>query len=143
MIISQPVGLLLCSNVQDSGGAFRVSIYSPYVILNRTALPLQIKSKALFGTSKAATGHGTINNEDMQQTRPFLFSFPTDDQKNRALIRIGDSAWSKPQSLDAIGSTYETGLTSHDGKSTMHVGVAVDEGEGKVDLVKFKYNMSY
>lgn len=109
-----------------------MSIYAPYVILNRTALPLHIKSKALFGSSRTSAGHGTVDNDDVQRTRPFLFSFPTDDQKNRALIRVGDSSWSKPQSFDAIGSTYEIGLASTSGKTTMLIGVAVDEGEGKV-----------
>ena len=111
-------------------------MYAPYVILNRTALPLQIKSKALFGTSRISSGHGTVSNDDVQQTRPFLFSFPTDDQKNRALIRVGDSAWSKPQSFDAIGSTYEVGVAANSGKTTMLNGVSVDEGAGKVSTSK-------
>lgn len=102
------------------------------MILNRTALPLQIKSKALFGTSRVSSGHTTVSNDDVQQTRPFLFSFPTDDQKNRALVKVGDSAWSKPQSFDAIGSTYEVKLAANSGKANMLLGVAVDEGAGKV-----------
>ncbi len=61
-----------------------------------------------------------------------MFSFPTDDHKNRALIKIDESSWSKPQSFDAIGSGYDVTLQSPTGRSEMHVGIKVEEGEGKV-----------
>ena len=61
-----------------------------------------------------------------------MFSFPTDDRKNRALIKVGNSEWSKPQSFDAIGSTYSVTLQSASGRQEMDIGVEVEEGEGKV-----------
>ncbi len=63
-----------------------------------------------------------------------MFSYPSDDRKNRALLKVGDSAWSKPQSFDAIGSTFNAVLPSSDSKSEMHVGISVAEGEGKYKL---------
>lgn len=123
-------------NIPDSGGAFKVAVYSPYVILNRTGLELDVRSKAFLGSAKAAAGAGVFANTQGDSTRaqPFMFSFPTDDHKNRALIKVGDSNWSKPQSFDAIGSTYDVALPSVQGRSDMHVGVTVEEGEGKVSL---------
>jgi vacuolar protein sorting-associated protein 13A/C len=36
--------ILLYSRPPDSGGAFKVQIYSPYVIVNKTGLPFSVKS---------------------------------------------------------------------------------------------------
>jgi vacuolar protein sorting-associated protein 13A/C len=69
---------------------------------------------------------------EAQKAKPFMFSFPTDDRKNRALLKVGDSEWSKPQSFDAIGSTYSVALNSSTGRQEMDIGVSVEEGEGKV-----------
>ena len=46
-------------NVPDSGGSFRITVYSPYVILNRTGLEVDIRSKAYFGSAKSAAGQST------------------------------------------------------------------------------------
>ena len=119
--------------IPDSGGAFKVTVYSPYVVLNRTGLELDIRSKAFMGATKSAAGQNIFaNREETQQPKPLMFSFPTDDKKNRALIKIGDSQWSRPQSFDAIGSSYNVTLASNSGRSEMNIGVHVEEGEGKV-----------
>ncbi|KAF1991838.1 vacuolar protein sorting-associated protein 13 [Aulographum hederae CBS 113979] len=123
-------------SIPDSGGAFKVTVYSPYVILNRTGLELDVKSKAFMGSTKSAAGIFADTDNDASKALPFMFSFPTDDNKNRALIKVGDSAWSKPQSFDAIGSTYDVTLASSSGRSEMHIGVTVSEGEGKYNLCK-------
>ncbi|EME44915.1 hypothetical protein DOTSEDRAFT_70827 [Dothistroma septosporum NZE10] len=126
-------------NVPDSGGAFKITIYSPYVILNRTGLELDIRSKAaFFGGTKSAAGSGTFadTEEDARRATPFMFSFPTDDRKNRALIKVGDSAWSQPISFDAIGANTDVKLPSESGREEMHCGVSVTEGEGKYKLTK-------
>jgi len=120
--------------VPDSGGAFKVTVYSPYILLNRTGLELDVRSKVFLGATRAAAGQGFFSNSNAEPRRatPLMFSFPTDDQKNRALIKIGDSEWSKPLSFNAIGSTYEATVPSSNGRSEMHLGVSVSQGEGKV-----------
>ncbi|KAI9714321.1 MAG: hypothetical protein M1820_000282 [Bogoriella megaspora] len=125
-------------NMPDSGGAFKVSVYAPYLVLNRTAMELDVRSKAFMGAAKSAAGQNVFANaeNDTRKAQPFMFSFPTDDRKNRALLKVGDSAWSKPQSFDAIGSNYDVTLPSASGRSEMHVGVSVEEGEGKYKLTK-------
>ena len=126
------MALTRVSNIPNSGGAFRVTIYSPYIILNRTGLELDVRSKTFLGSSKAAAGQRVFANRDEAHSpKPFMFSFPTDDRKNRSLLKVGDSQWSKPLSFDAIGSSYEAVLPSSSG-SEMHVGVHIKEGEGKV-----------
>lgn len=124
-------------NIPNSGGAFKLTVYSPYVILNRTGLELDIRSKAFLGATKSAAGQGTfVNTEGAHKPVPFMFSFPTDDKKNRAMIKVGESAWSKPVSFDAIGSTTAISLPAESGRSEMNCGLTVEEGEGKYKLTK-------
>ncbi|KAF9888012.1 hypothetical protein FE257_009402 [Aspergillus nanangensis] len=92
-------------NIPDSGGAFKVSIYSPYLILNKTGLSMDIQSKAFLQSARAAAGQG-------------------------------GSAWSRPQSFEALGSTTEVVLPDRHGKSEFHAGVSVAEGQGKYKLTK-------
>ncbi len=124
------------TNIKDSGGAFRVSIYSPYVLLNKTGLDMSVHSKAFFGSSKTSASQGARTSSGHGKALPMLYSYATDDRRNRSLLKIGDSSWSKPQSFDAIGSSYEVVLPSSSGKSELHVGVSVTEGEGKYSLSK-------
>src|SRR2546429_5907278 len=96
------------SIIPNSGGAFRVSIYSPYVILNKTGLDINIKSKSLLQQAKAAAGQSLTDSGDSGRRKalPYMFSYPNnDDQRNRVILKVGDSNWSRPQSFDAIGST--------------------------------------
>ena len=125
-------------NVPDSGGAFKITVYSPYVILNRTGMELDIRSKANFGSTKSAAGQGTFADTegDTRKSLPFMFSFPTDDRKNRALLKVGKSTWSQPVSFDAIGAAVDVKLPAEGGRSEMHAGLIVEEGEGKYKLTK-------
>ncbi|EMC98060.1 hypothetical protein BAUCODRAFT_32061 [Baudoinia panamericana UAMH 10762] len=125
-------------NVPDSGGAFKITIYAPYVILNRTGLELDIRSKAYFSSSKSAAGQQAFaDTEDEARTaKPFMFSHPTDDRRNRAVIKLGDSSWSQPVSFDAIGANVDVKLPAQSGRAEMHAGLNVMEGEGKYKLTK-------
>ena len=126
-------------NIPDSGGAFKITVFSPYVILNRTGLELDIRSKAAyFGSTKAAAGNLTFadTDEDAGKAKPFMFSFPTDDRKNRALIKVGQSTWSPPVSFEAIGANVDIKLPAESGRTEMHCGLSVTEGEGKYKLTK-------
>lgn len=125
-------------NVPDSGGAFKITIYAPYVILNRTGLELDVRSKAYFGSTKSAAGQSTFADveEDARKAKPFMFSYPTDDRRNRALIKVGKSGWSPPVSFDAIGATVDVKLPAESGRMEMHAGLVVTEGEGKYKLTK-------
>lgn len=125
-------------NIKNSGGAFKVSVYSPYVILNKTGLDISVQSKAMFGSAKSAAGQGirTESGSGDRKAAPYMYSYPTDDRKNRSMLKIGDSGWSKPQSFDAIGSTFEVVVPSAHGNSELRAGVSVAEGEGKYSLTK-------
>lgn len=125
--------------IPDSGGAFRVTVYSPYVILNKTGLEINIKAKSLLQPAKTAAGQGLHTDSadtERRKALPYMFAFGADDQRNRALLKVGDSHWSKPQSFDAIGSTVDVVLPSSTKNTEIHVGIAVKSGEGKYKMTK-------
>jgi len=125
--------------VPDSGGAFKVTVYSPYVILNKTGLDLNIRAKGFMQSSRAAAGQFPLidlSEDDRPKAKPMMFSFAHEDHRNRATLKIGDSEWSKPQSFDAIGSATEVVLQSTAKNSEIHVGIDVESGEGKYKLTK-------
>jgi vacuolar protein sorting-associated protein 13A/C len=128
------------SNYPDGGGAFKVAIFSPYIVLNRTGLNLSVQAQQqqqfLSHAKVAPQGTFTDDQTDAGKALPFMFSYPTENKKNRALIKVGESNWSKPQSFDAIGSTYTVTLPSTKSRADMHLGVSVAEGEGKYNLTK-------
>ena len=130
--------LTLNSNIPDSGGAFKVAVYSPYLVLNKTGLDINIQSKSMFSAAKSAAGQGRRMDSDrgIHKALPYMFSYPSDDRKNRAMVKVGDSAWSKPQSFDAIGSSFDVVIPSERERSEINVGISVTEGEGKYKLTK-------
>ena len=125
-------------NMPDSGGAFKVSVYAPYLVLNKTGLSINIQSKTMFSSAKSAAGQGMKMDSDgaARKALPYMFSYPTDDSKNRANLKVGESSWSKPQSFDAIGSAFDVVLPSSTSKTEMSAGISVSEGEGKYNMTK-------
>ncbi|GAW22149.1 hypothetical protein ANO14919_116840 [Xylariales sp. No.14919] len=123
----------------NGGGAFRVTVYSPYVILNKTGLDVAIRGKQFLQQAKRAAGqsseHGS-SDQERPKAQPLMFSFGSEDQRNRALLKFADSEWSKPQSFDAIGSTTDVTFQSPTKQSELHVGITVESGEGKYKLTK-------
>ena len=63
-----------------------------------------------------------------------MFSYDTDDRKNRALIKIGDSGWSPPQSFEAIGEASGAVIPKEyeDDPGEAHLGISVSHGLGQV-----------
>lgn len=124
-------------NIPDSGGAFKVSVFSPYLLLNKTGLPMDIQSKAFLQSARNAAGQGLqVDPRDGGRALPYMYSYGSDDQKNRSILKVGDSAWSKPQSFEALGSTFEVVFPDRQGRSEFHSGVSVAEGEGKYKMTK-------
>ncbi|OTB04915.1 hypothetical protein M426DRAFT_11269 [Hypoxylon sp. CI-4A] len=125
--------------IPDGGGAFKVTVYSPYVVLNKTGLEVNVRAKQFLQQPRKAAGQSAIadtSDQERPKALPYMFSYANDDQRNRALLKIGESEWSKAQSFDAIGSTTEVKLPSSKNDSEIHVGITVEPGEGKYKLTK-------
>lgn len=124
----------------DSGGAFKVQVYSPYVLLNKTGLPLSLAIKSWSG-QKTVAGLDSASGQDV---KPLMISFPNDEKKDRLLVRFGKSEWSRPLSVEAVGADSEVRVaTVIDGqpspelsRGTLHSGFSYAEGLGKYKLSK-------
>ncbi len=121
----------------DSGGAFRVEVYSPYTFINKTGLDFALKSKAWLSAPKNVAGQELFSPDKRRDgTEPFMFSFANDDRRNRVLLRVDDSAWSAPLSFETVGMETEVVLSSSSGLEQLHVGLKVTEGLGDYKLTK-------
>ncbi|KAI8057703.1 hypothetical protein BDF22DRAFT_772292 [Syncephalis plumigaleata] len=124
--------------IPDSGGAFRISIYSPYVMINKTGLEMMFKTKSLLQSAQLAAGQGNNNRRDGQMVRPLMFSYPKDEPRNRALVKIAGSDWSsvRIRNSTSFGVTSELSLNCTNADECAHIGVEVKEGEGRYHLTK-------
>ncbi|KAJ2823705.1 Vacuolar protein sorting-associated protein 13, partial [Coemansia sp. 'formosensis'] len=133
------------TDIPGSGGRCRrISVYAPYVMVNRTGLRLLFSCKGLFkGRSDIAGQHisGNMPLEPHQSpgferplpndARPLMFSFGSFDLRNRALVRVPGSEWSKPLSFDALGSCAEVVIPLSDRLNDAHLGLEIEPGRGR------------
>ncbi|CAG8555201.1 10349_t:CDS:10 [Paraglomus brasilianum] len=142
LTVEDPEGLKLnlkihYTEIPNSGGAFKFSIYSPHVMMNKTGLDMTFKSKSLFQNAKIAAGQGWLSGRRRNQTvKPYMFSYPSDETRNRALLKVGDSDWSNPLSFEAVGSVMEVVIPSQSRDDEIHIGVSIEEGHSKYKLIK-------
>ncbi|KAJ2157305.1 Vacuolar protein sorting-associated protein 13 [Coemansia sp. RSA 552] len=128
-------------DIPHSGGRCRrISIYAPYVMVNRTGLRLFYSSKGFFKGVSAIAGQqadastaldAIVDPGDQPAARPLMFSFGTSDFKNRALVRVADSEWSRPLSFDALGSASEFVIPAADKMTDTHLGIQIEPGRGR------------
>ncbi|KAI8319824.1 hypothetical protein GQ54DRAFT_264680 [Martensiomyces pterosporus] len=128
-------------DIPNSGGRCRrISIYAPYVMVNRTGLKLYYSSKSFFKGISAIAGQNFIRRRSAMSSiiddyslgsRPLMFSFGSYDFRNRALVRVSDSDWSRPLSFDALGSSSEFTIPSADKLSDTHLGIEIEPGRGR------------
>lgn len=124
--------------IPDSGGAFKVSVYAPYLVLNRTGLDISLQSKTMFQSARSAAGRAvhTDASSGVRKAVPYMYSYPTMDSKNRSIMKVEGSAWSKPQSFEAIGSTFEATFPAASGRTEYHAGISVEDGAGRYKVTK-------
>ncbi|KDR84988.1 hypothetical protein GALMADRAFT_233521 [Galerina marginata CBS 339.88] len=119
----------------DSGGAFKVQIYCPFIVLNKTGLPFAIKSvkSTRAGSQDVA---GDTRPENLLEPTPFLFSH-SNKQGHEFVFKISDSVWSKVISFEAPAAETEFVVTSQRHKTDeFHLGLSWSEGLGKYKLTK-------
>ncbi|KAF5355629.1 hypothetical protein D9756_003767 [Leucocoprinus leucothites] len=118
----------------ESGGAFKVQVYSPYIVVNKTRAPFTVKSKSVrAGTQDAA---GDNRPDILSGSSPFLLSH-AQDQGNEFYFKLADSTWSRPVSFEAPSAESELVLPSVKQKADeLHLGLSWNEGSGKFKLTK-------
>ncbi|KAI0218945.1 Vacuolar protein sorting-associated protein 13 [Massospora cicadina] len=116
-----------------SGGSLKVSVFSPYVLLNKTGLDMFFKTQSITRQSKIASGQGTRSSSKVS---PFMFSYGRNEPRKRALVKVGPSDWSHPVSFEATGSASELVLKVPERSESIHLGVSIEEGAGKYRVTK-------
>ncbi|CAK5280530.1 unnamed protein product [Mycena citricolor] len=119
----------------DSGGAFKVQIYSPYVVVNKMGLPFGVRSRA-GRTGSPQDVAGETRSEILAQPQPFLLSHPNDNGHDY-VFRVGDSVWSKVLSFEAPSAETQLAVASQKQRADeILIGVSWTEGLGKYKLTK-------
>ncbi|MBW0509363.1 hypothetical protein O181_049078 [Austropuccinia psidii MF-1] len=95
-----------------SGGAFKIQIYCPYVIINKTGLDSSISSKPLMRSPKSVADHNLCGNASRH------------------------SNWSKAINFDVVGANQQVTMQTSTKTSEYRVGLNVSEGLGKYNLTK-------
>ncbi|KAG6898100.1 hypothetical protein C0992_005427 [Termitomyces sp. T32_za158] len=123
----------------ESGGAFKVQIYCPCIVINKTGLPFSVKSARSTRTGSKDVA-GEIHPDDrypdaLAKAFPFLLSHPQDGHEY--MFMVGNSIWSKIISVEAPAAETALVIRSQKQKSDeVHVGLTWSEGIGKYKLTK-------
>ncbi|KAJ7487596.1 vacuolar protein sorting-associated protein 13 [Mycena galericulata] len=119
----------------ESGGAFKVQIYSPYIIINKMGLPFGVRSRA-GRTGSPQDVAGDTRPDIQAQPLPFMLSHPS-EKGHEYIFRVGESTWSKVFSFEAPSAETELVVASQKQKADeIHIGVSWSEGLGKYKLTK-------
>ncbi|KDQ63547.1 hypothetical protein JAAARDRAFT_29565 [Jaapia argillacea MUCL 33604] len=120
----------------DSGGAFKVQIYSPYIVINKTGLPFNVKSFRSGRVGSPQDAAGETRPDILSRSTPFMLSHPQ-EKKHEFTLRVGESAWSRAISMDAPSADTCLVIPSQNQRSEeAHIGLSWAEGSGKYKLTK-------
>ncbi|KAI0308206.1 hypothetical protein B0F90DRAFT_1833497 [Multifurca ochricompacta] len=107
----------------DAGGAVKVQIYSPYIVVNKTGLPFSVRSVRSNRTGPPQDVAAVLCHSSSSGNE-FVFS-------------IGKSSWSKTISFEAPTADMALAIPLQNQKSEeFHLGLSWAEGLGKYKLTK-------
>lgn len=120
----------------ESGGAFKVQIYCPYLVVNKTGLPFGVKAARSHRATSPVEIAADTRLDVISKPVPFLLSHPNDNGQ-AFVFKIGESGWSKVFSLEAPSAETEMVMPSSRQKAEeFHIGLSWTEGLGKYKLTK-------
>ncbi|KAG2159854.1 vacuolar protein sorting-associated protein 13 [Suillus bovinus] len=120
----------------ESGGAFKVQIYCPYLVINKTGLPFAVKAARSHRAISPVEIAADTRLDVISKPVPFLLSHPNDNGQ-AFVFKIGESGWSKVFSLEAPSAETEMVIPSSRQKAEeFHIGLSWTEGLGKYKLIK-------
>jgi vacuolar protein sorting-associated protein 13A/C len=123
-------------DIPGSGGAKKYSIFSPYIIINKTGLPIQFKAKTNWSDSLYTSGENLVVCRPGPKPEPFMYSYYDVSNSNRTVLQVGRSEWSQPLSFEAVGSVYDVALPVTHLSEEVHIGVSIQEGQGGFKATK-------
>jgi len=116
----------------ESGGAVKVQIYSPFIMINKTGLPFNLRaSRPGRGTARdVAVG----DNSTITKPMPFMFSH-INRGGNEFAISVAGSAWSTPVNFESLQTETEIVMRANKNQD-LHFGISWADGLGKYKLSK-------
>ncbi|KAG0682611.1 hypothetical protein C6P40_000285 [Pichia californica] len=128
--------------LQDPKYGTKVSIYSPYIIVNRTGKDLFIMDN--FNTLCSRNRECNLANNEEEYPDMFSFGLESDAfgifkgnlEKNTVQLRIADSYPSESFSIDKLGQSFEVRVGLKSKNFENDVGIYITEGQGVYNLTK-------
>ncbi|GJJ09687.1 hypothetical protein Clacol_003911 [Clathrus columnatus] len=137
---------------ENSGGAFKVQIYSPFIVINKTGLPFQFLAlrSTRAGVPQEIAGERKLT--ELAKPTPFLLSH-FHSRGHEFVLKVGNSSWSQvidiapqyqifevtifKQTLSFEAPSAEMALSLPTLKDTeSNIGVSWTRGQGKYELSK-------
>lgn len=120
----------------------KVSIYSPYLLVNRTGKDLFVMDS--FNTLCSKSRQGVLTGDEKEFPDMFSFSIENDAfgffrgnlERNTVQLRVGDSYPSEKFSIDKIGQSFEVRVGLKTRNFENDVGIYITEGQGVYNLTK-------
>lgn len=88
-----------------SGGARRVTLYTPYCIINLTGLPLSLQNNTVVKSNQEIAGVIAANARTASgHVSPILYAYPEGIAlRDRIRLSVTGSEWSSPVSMESVG----------------------------------------
>ncbi|KAG1472355.1 hypothetical protein G6F56_001588 [Rhizopus delemar] len=115
--------------------ALYIGIYAPYLIINKSGLPISLRAKHLYHQNKLPVESISAYKEG-EDIVPAIFSYAENNYSNRSQISIDGSKWSDPISFEAVGNSQDVTLLSKTDSYARHAGIRVEEGKNTLRLTK-------
>ncbi|KAJ3551176.1 hypothetical protein NM688_g4862 [Phlebia brevispora] len=120
----------------DAGGAFKVQIYCPYLVINKTGLPFSVRPWRANRLGSSQDIAGDTRPETMSLSIPFMLSHPNDLGRDFS-FKVGDSMWSQAVGLEAPSADTRLVIPAESRRNEeIHIGLSWSEGLGKYKLTK-------
>ena len=118
-----------------------VTIYTPYLLLNKTGLSMEFSVKSLITSSRSAAGQDSSSKNQIteadQLVEPLMFAYSNyEPLRSRTRIRVADSDWSKALSFEAVGSAFKIAVPKGETPLEYQLGIDIQEGNNKHYLTR-------
>ncbi|GAA5798753.1 hypothetical protein HPULCUR_004159 [Helicostylum pulchrum] len=130
-----PTNLRMNITRSSNADSLHISIYAPYLILNKSGLPVSIRHRQAYRQANVPTETIPAYKEG-ERIVPTIYSYPELNHRNRSQISIDESKWSDPISFEAVGNSQDITLISKNGAFSRHAGIKIEEGVGLLSLTK-------
>ncbi|KAG8691548.1 hypothetical protein FRC11_001538 [Ceratobasidium sp. 423] len=116
----------------DSGGAVKIQIYSPFIMINKTGLPFALRASRPSRSTAREIAVG--DSSALTTPTPFMFSHSSKGG-NEFSISVAGSSWSTPVNFESLRTETEIVMRASKNED-IHVGISWAEGLGKYKLSK-------